>query len=93
MYPGGMLLFDTAGSSIAWLPAKRSPSGDQMALKRLLTPTEVAAALVIPVSTLHYWRTTGDGPPARKIGRHLRYDPDDLEGWLNRSRSEGSPQR
>lgn len=55
---------------------------------RLFTPTEVADYLQLPIQTLYRWRTTGDGPPAHKIGRHLRYRRDDIDAWLLSKKKE-----
>ena len=41
----------------------------------LWTPIDVATYLGVPVQTLYQWRRKGFGPPARRIGRHLRYEP------------------
>jgi excisionase family DNA binding protein len=49
----------------------------------LLTPLEVAAWLQVPVATLYRWRYDGKGPRAAKIGRHLRYRPEEVERWLH----------
>jgi excisionase family DNA binding protein len=49
---------------------------------RLLTIGEVAAYLSVPVRTLYMWRTNGDGPRGMKVGRHVRYRPEDVEAWL-----------
>lgn len=54
----------------------------QKALERLLSLEEVAGFLGIPVRTLYTWRYKGEGPPALKVGRHLRYDPVALRRWL-----------
>ena len=35
-----------------------------------------------PVGTLYQWRVRGEGPPAFKIGRHVRFDPDRVRAWL-----------
>lgn len=50
---------------------------------RLPTTIEVSEYLAVPVSTIHRWRYVGTGPPAIRIGRHLRFDKDDLEHWIN----------
>lgn len=50
---------------------------------RLLTIGELAAYLSVPVSTLYVWRTNGDGPRGMKVGRHVRYRPEDVEAWLD----------
>lgn len=51
-------------------------------IEPLWTAVDLAAYLGIPVKTLYQWRWRGDGPPVRKIGRHLRYDPADVRRWL-----------
>jgi excisionase family DNA binding protein len=48
----------------------------------LWTPEQVADYLAVPLKTLYAWRHRGDGPPAIRVGRHLRYKPADLEAWL-----------
>jgi excisionase family DNA binding protein len=52
-------------------------------MSRLLTPDEVAERLRVPRATLSQWRYLREGPPAIKVGRHLRYPEDGLEAWLN----------
>jgi excisionase family DNA binding protein len=49
---------------------------------RLLWPGEVSDILGVPVATLYQWRRRSIGPPAIRVGRHLRYRPADLEAWL-----------
>lgn len=39
---------------------------------------ETSHYLSIPVATLYRWRQQGDGPRSYRVGRHLRYDRDDL---------------
>lgn len=43
---------------------------------------DVAAYLRVPVETLYRWRKQRTGPPAARVGRHLRYDPNDVRAWL-----------
>ena len=45
---------------------------------------EEAAALLVgmTVSTLQKKRVTGNGPPYVKMGRSVRYRPDDLESFV-----------
>src|SRR4051794_29212780 len=57
----------------------------------LLSAQEVAAYLGVPVATLYVWRTRGGGPPAFKVGRHLRYRHDDLQDWLTQRAKGGRP--
>ena len=40
---------------------------------RLLSVTELAEYLAVPVATLYAWRYRGEGPPALRVGRYLRY--------------------
>lgn len=51
-------------------------------------PQKLAVVLGIPVQTLYAWHSRGEGPPAYKIGRHLRYRPDDVEAWLAERRMQ-----
>ncbi len=50
--------------------------------ERYLTPADVAELLEIPVDTLYQWRYKGTGPPAFRVGRHLRYDPRSVAEWI-----------
>lgn len=52
-------------------------------LEPLWTAADVSAFLGVPVNTLYQWRYRGQGPRARKVGRHLRYDPADVRAWLD----------
>ena len=49
---------------------------------RLWTAEETAAYLQIPKATLYQWRYLGIGPKAGRVGRHLRYDPEDVKAWF-----------
>ncbi len=51
-------------------------------MKRMLTVEEVADLLAVPAQTLYRWRYHRSGPPATRVGKYLRYDPDALEAWL-----------
>lgn len=46
------------------------------------TVAEVATYLRMPVETMYAWRKRGYGPPAARLGRHLRYDPADVRAWV-----------
>jgi excisionase family DNA binding protein len=58
-------------------------------LPELLTVVELAAYLDRPVSTIHYWRGKGEGPPALKLGKQLRFRAADVVQWLEERRREG----
>lgn len=51
--------------------------------RALLTPDEVSALLRIPTATLAVWRSTGRVQLRFvKIGRAVRYLPDDIEAYV-----------
>jgi predicted DNA-binding transcriptional regulator AlpA len=52
------------------------------AVDRLWTIDDVSAFLRVPTATIYQWRHHRVGPPAFKVGRHLRYDPDAVRSWL-----------
>lgn len=64
---------------------KRQTNGAGIEL--LLTPEEVSAILSLPVETLYQWRRRRIGPPGFRVGRHLRYDPDEFRQWLKSMRA------
>ncbi|MFG1925623.1 helix-turn-helix transcriptional regulator [Cryptosporangium sp. NPDC048952] len=49
---------------------------------RLWTVQDVSVYLGVPVETLYRWRKHRTGPPAARVGRHLRYDPADVRAWV-----------
>lgn len=51
-----------------------------------LTQADVAALLGVPERTLEGWRVTQSGPPWLKLGRHVRYDRDDVLAWARGTR-------
>ncbi|GAA4237443.1 excisionase family DNA binding protein [Streptosporangium album] len=53
-------------------------------LDRLWTVDEVAGYLGVPVATLYQWRHLGTGPESHKVGRHVRYLPEDVMAWVRR---------
>lgn len=50
--------------------------------ERLWSVSEVSRILGIPVATLRAWRCQGRGPASVKLGRHVRYDPDNVRAWV-----------
>lgn len=56
---------------------------------RLLTIKEVAEYLGVPITTLYQWRYNRKGPPSVRIGRHVRYRPTDLFGWVEQELRAG----
>jgi len=51
--------------------------------ERLLTVTELAGLLSVPVKTIYRWRHRGEGPQPIRVGRYLRFDPADVNRWLD----------
>ena len=48
-----------------------------------LTTQEVADLLRLPVATLRAWRHRNVGPPAFRMGKHLRYDLAQVLLWVS----------
>lgn len=48
----------------------------------LLSMTEVATIVRVPVATLRYWRNLGTGPHSFRIGRSVRYWRTEVLTWL-----------
>jgi DNA-binding transcriptional MerR regulator len=51
-------------------------------MTKLWTVQDVADYLGVPVKTLYQWRCTGYGPQGRRVGKYLRYNPDDVIAWF-----------
>jgi excisionase family DNA binding protein len=45
-----------------------------VAAAHLWTVADLAQFLGVPVNTIYKWRTSGEGPPAYRVGKHLRFD-------------------
>ncbi|WP_434481723.1 helix-turn-helix transcriptional regulator [Streptomyces sp. NBC_01340] len=57
---------------------------------RYLTPEDLVELFELPsVETLYQWRRKRIGPRGFRVGRHLRYDPEDVRAWV-KSRMEGA---
>ncbi|THA81405.1 helix-turn-helix domain-containing protein [Streptomyces sp. A0592] len=50
---------------------------------RYLTPDDIAELLAVPLETVYQWRKKRTGPPGFRVGKHLRYDPTAVHGWIN----------
>lgn len=44
---------------------------------------EVAEFLNVPPDSVREWRKKGYGPPARKVGKHLRWNPAQVREWFD----------
>lgn len=54
-------------------------------MRPLLNERQTAERLGLKATTLRRWRWAGIGPRYRKIGGAVRYDPTDLEAYLERA--------
>jgi len=54
----------------------------------MMTPEDLAAFLGVPKATLYRWRHHGDGPPAYKFGRHIRWRRSEVDQWLEQQSSK-----
>ncbi|GAA6527354.1 helix-turn-helix domain-containing protein [Intrasporangium sp. DVR] len=52
----------------------------------LWTVQDVSAFLRVPVATIYQWRVRSEGPPAMRIGRHLRFAPETVREWTRDQR-------
>lgn len=49
--------------------------------KKYLTPLDLVERYGVPLKTVYAWNSDGTGPRFMKLGRHVRYNPDDVEAW------------
>lgn len=54
----------------------------------MMTENDMAFYLGLSKRTLRQWRLEGRGPRFFKVGRHVRYDPADLEIYKQQTRRE-----
>jgi excisionase family DNA binding protein len=64
-------------------PGNQQTVGDE----KLWTVATLSQYLNIPVATLYKWRQQDVGPPAVRLGKHLRYRAEAVTEWL-KSREE-----
>ncbi|MFE9745994.1 helix-turn-helix transcriptional regulator [Saccharothrix saharensis] len=51
-------------------------------MSKLWGMKEVADFLGIPVNTLYQWRSKNYGPPGKRIGKYVRFVPDQVKAWV-----------
>jgi len=61
------------------------PSVPQTAPLKFLTEAETADVLQVAVATLRTWRCRGCGPRFSKIGRLVRYRPEEISRYVDRN--------
>ena len=60
---------------------------DARSTNKMVTPKQAAEVLQISERTL-FKLTKFDGLPAIKIGRIVRYDPEDLAAWISKNKMQ-----
>lgn len=53
-----------------------------------MTTEDVAEFFQVPKNTIYAWRSRDVGPPAIKVGRHLRWRREDVEAWVREHADE-----
>jgi excisionase family DNA binding protein len=61
---------------------KQARAGSGTTIAPLWTVEDVATYLRVPVRTVYTWRTQGGGPPGRRVGKYVRFDPSDVVAWF-----------
>jgi predicted DNA-binding transcriptional regulator AlpA len=71
-------------------PASRATAATRnTVIAPLWTIHDVSTYLGVPVQTLYSWRARNFGPRARRVGKHLRYRPGDVESWVDALDTDG----
>ena len=75
------------------IPFTTEPTGhDRTSGEQLLTADDVAVWLAVPRSSVYeYARREHDPLPAVRIGRHLRFQRDDVADWISDQREVRRP--
>lgn len=71
-----------AGAPFTHVPRGRKATTFAAEPEALWTAEDVATYLGVPLQTLYYWRTRGDGPTAYRIGKHLRFIPSEVQAYV-----------
>ncbi|MFD7775287.1 helix-turn-helix transcriptional regulator [Streptomyces sp. NPDC059753] len=52
--------------------------------RRFLTPDDLVEMFELPsIETVYQWRRKRTGPRGFRVGRHLRFDPEDVRAWVD----------
>ncbi|SFS73664.1 AlpA family transcriptional regulator [Streptomyces sp. ok210] len=54
---------------------------------RYLTPDDIAEMFGVPLETVYQWRKKRTGPPGFRIGKHVRYDPAEVQTYVKQRKS------
>ncbi|MFF3202455.1 MULTISPECIES: AlpA family transcriptional regulator [unclassified Streptomyces] len=59
--------------------------------ERYLTPEDLVEMFELPsVETVYQWRRKRTGPRGFRVGRHLRFDPNDVRAWVDTQLGEAA---
>lgn len=61
---------------------------NQTTLERCWSVDDVSAYLGVRPETLYTWRKKKYGPKAARVGKYLRYDPDEVRAWFRAQLSD-----
>lgn len=50
--------------------------------ERLWSVQDLSDYLSVPVMTIYNWRRTGYGPKGVRVGRYVRYEPEEVRSWF-----------
>jgi predicted DNA-binding transcriptional regulator AlpA len=73
------------GNSTKSRVSRGNDVGSVSSIDPLWTVEDVSTYLGVPVKTLYQWKWRGEGPPVRKVGRYLRYDPVAVKRWVTQA--------
>lgn len=51
-------------------------------IDRLWSVHDVSTYLGVPVGTIYSWRSEGRGPVGYRVGKYVRYRPEDVRAWV-----------
>ena len=74
-------------------PADAEPLAVVAPAARLWSISDVAEYLGVPVGTIYQWRVRDEGPPAMRMGKHLRFDPESVARWAHGLEEDGDGRR
>lgn len=72
-----------AGHRIGTRHGPRDTRHTTLLRPRLLTEAGTASYLGFHSHTLENWRSAGEGPRWKRLGRSIRYEPADLDAWVD----------
>jgi excisionase family DNA binding protein len=51
-------------------------------MEKLLSPSDLAELVGVPIGTIYKWNSTGTGPQVLHIGKHVRYSQAEVHRWI-----------